>query len=450
MGFNSNDNLDLFKTMALRKPKVILELGTWLGQSAVYWLSLNPDAVLICVDHWNGLTHDAWLPENFPEEMVGENFPTLYETFLANVWEYRDRVIPIRSDTLNGIQIVQAMGITPDVVYVDADHEYKSVRDELTLLCDYFPKAILCGDDFSDQNFPGVRKAVMDAGLPHLVSNGRCWLSEPVAEAAMVLELPKAPRVPYRDDGPKKIIWTLNINDYAPEIRVLTRPLLEAYAYKIDAEIRDITSSMFPEWPTTYQKLAIYHLARKTNADWHLYIDSDVLIHPDMYDITEHLSVDTVAHNGRDMANTRWRYDDYFRRDGRNIGSCNWLAVAHRTCLDLWHPIEDLTPEQAMANIFPIVNELNYRDADGAPRCRAEHLIDDYALSRNIARFGLKFTTVVEMNQRLGFGSSGYFAHNYSLSSQQKETELRRVLTEWKIPHDMFSDQTQPELAYAR
>jgi hypothetical protein len=247
----------------------------------------------------------------------------------------------------------------------------------------------------------------------------------------------------------KKIIWTLNVGDYAPEIRALTLPLLKAYAFKIGAEICEITGRMFPAWPTTYQKLSIWKLAQEARADWSLYIDGDVLVHPDMWDISEHLPFDTVCHNGRDMANTRWKYDDYFRRDGRNIGSCNWLAVASRMCLDLWRPIEDLTPEEAMENIFPIVNEWNYVDDDGTPRCRAEHLIDDYALSRNIARFGLKFTTVIEMTQRLGLGNAGYFAHNYSLSRKAKEIELRRVLDEWKVPEALVSRANRAELCFA-
>jgi hypothetical protein len=44
----------------------------------------------------------------------------------------------------------------------------------------------------------------------------------------------------------KKTIFTLNIDNYAPEIRDITRPLLERYAKKIGADIYDIEDRNFP------------------------------------------------------------------------------------------------------------------------------------------------------------------------------------------------------------
>jgi hypothetical protein len=77
------------------------------------------------------------------------------------------------------------------------------------------------------------------------------------------------------------------------------------------------------------------------------------------------------------MAGVRWSYDQYFRRDGRHIGSCNWFTVASDWCLDLWRPLDDLTLDEALANINITIGERNSR------LCGTEHLIDDYTLSRN-------------------------------------------------------------------
>ncbi len=145
-----------------------------------------------------------------------------------------------------------------------------------------------------------------------------------------------------------------------------------------------------------------------------------------MFDVTDHLDRRTVCHNGRDMAGNRWRYDRFFRRDGRHIGSCNWFAAASDWCVDLWHPLDDLSMDEAIQNIFPIVEE---RLTGLTP---ASHLIDDYTLSRNIAKFGLKATTVMEIQQGLGQSPGGLW-HLYNISEEEKLIRMRKVLQDWKL-----------------
>jgi hypothetical protein len=247
----------------------------------------------------------------------------------------------------------------------------------------------------------------------------------------------------------KKAVWTLNLgNNYAPEVTEITYPLMKHYAHKIGAEFNVITERQFPEWPITLEKLQIYKLGR--SYEWNIFADSDALIHPEMFDPTNHLKKDTVAHNGSDMAGNRWRYDQYFLRDGRHIGSCNWFAIASEWCLDLWHPPDDQTPEEALANIFPTVEELapitfakdqqGNRILDSQKKfimrekevITPEHLIDDYLLSRNIARFGLKFMTVMDIQkdrQDRGF----YMWHCYSEQVPEKVRQMREVLALWGL-----------------
>lgn len=213
-----------------------------------------------------------------------------------------------------------------------------------------------------------------------------------------------------------KTVYTLNVRmEYSPDICHLTYPLIKAYASKIGADFQIISDRKFPGWPITYEKLQIYDLGKHN--DWNIYIDSDAIIHPDMFDVTDLLRRDTVCHHGSDMAGNRWRYDEYFRRDGRHIGSCNWFTVASDWCLDLWRPLDDLSLDEALANIFPIHNELTC-----PARIRAEHLIDDYVLSRNIARFGLKFTRVLDMIQSIAHGD--YFRHFYTEGFEDYVTDL--------------------------
>lgn len=229
----------------------------------------------------------------------------------------------------------------------------------------------------------------------------------------------------------KKTIYLLNIANYAPQITSQTYPLIKKYADKIHATVEIITDEKFPGWPNVYQKLAIYEMAKKNGSDWHIYIDSDALIHPECPDYTEFLPRDTVLHNGSDFANLRWTYDRFFRRHGKNFGSCNWFAVASDWNIDLWKPLDDLTLPEALANIHPTANET-------ACGITPEHLIDDYTLSRNIAKYGLKTETVMDMLPRLGFAKqAGFFYHEYALSVEEKVQRIARTIREWKIPDTM-------------
>lgn len=222
----------------------------------------------------------------------------------------------------------------------------------------------------------------------------------------------------------RKTVWTLNINNYAPELCELTYPLLLGYANKIGADFQIINERRFPEMPVVYEKLQIFYLGR-TN-DWNVYIDSDSVLFPDMFDVTERIPKDTVAHYGRDHAGNRFRADGYFRRDGRDIGSCNWFTVASDWCIDLWHPLENgAALADVLPNIHPIVTE---RQA-GIDR---EHLIDDYVLSRNIARYGLKFKTVYDLMKESD-DKGMYFWHTHRKSLSAKVNEIREGIVAAKL-----------------
>jgi hypothetical protein len=172
------------------------------------------------------------------------------------------------------------------------------------------------------------------------------------------------------------------------------------------------------------EKLQIYDLARERGDDWCVYFDSDALVHPDMPDVTEICPFDTVMHNATDYASCRFTYDDYFRRDGRHIGSGNWFTVASRWCLDLWHPLEDLTFEQAVARIKPTF-------AEGRAHITPDHLIDDFILSRNIARYGLKAIAFRDVVARLGQLDTAYLWHHYLMTTEEKLLAMEAVLNVW-------------------
>lgn len=219
----------------------------------------------------------------------------------------------------------------------------------------------------------------------------------------------------------KKTVFTLNIGNYAPDICDITYPLLKHYAKKIGAEFKVIDERKFPDFPVVYEKLQIRELGKEN--DWNIYLDSDALVHPETPDWTNFISKDTVLHNGTDFANIRWRYDEYFRRDGRNVGSCNWNTTASDWCLDLWTPL-DIPLKEAIENIYPSVNEIN-------TVVTTEHLIDDYTLSRNIARYGLKVKTICDLQKQL-LPDSNFYWHIYTDTIEEKVRQMKEMVSDKK------------------
>lgn len=134
-----------------RDATLIVEVGSWLGRSTRFLCDLAPNARVVAIDHWKGN------PENHRDPELVPLLPHLYETFLSESWGYRNRIIPLKSDSIDGLQRVAAAGLVPDAVYLDADHTHESVVADLSTMLDLFPKSRIVGDDW---DWESVRRAV--------------------------------------------------------------------------------------------------------------------------------------------------------------------------------------------------------------------------------------------------------------------------------------------------
>lgn len=155
-GFFTLEHAKALSQFISGETRLVVELGSWLGKSTLCFLDRAPQATVIAIDTWLGS------PEYYnPKPSLLGRLPTVYETFLVNCWPYRDRLIPMRTTSLVGLRLVKRAGLAPDLIYVDADHQYWAVKGDVQSAHELFPAARLIGDDY---NWPSVRQAVNELG----------------------------------------------------------------------------------------------------------------------------------------------------------------------------------------------------------------------------------------------------------------------------------------------
>lgn len=120
--------------------KVVIEVGSWLGLSTRHIAKTIPEGGLVyAVDHWQGSPN---------EDNSAFDIPNLYRQFLSNVIHENlcHKIIPVKMPSHEAARILD---VKPDLIYIDATHEFTSVFVDLAL---WFPfvkgHGVLCGDDY--------------------------------------------------------------------------------------------------------------------------------------------------------------------------------------------------------------------------------------------------------------------------------------------------------------
>lgn len=155
----------------------LLELGTWYGQSALDFAQYIDK--VYCVDLWD----ERYIREcpriGFKDYEIFKDHP-LYETFISNAWEMKDRIIPIKCGTLKGIEKVKYLPFKPQAVYIDAEHSYEAVSKELSAIFEAFGHIII----FGNADNPEVMNAVNEFRKRHKIYTfekvHNCFLMVPV------------------------------------------------------------------------------------------------------------------------------------------------------------------------------------------------------------------------------------------------------------------------------
>jgi len=133
-GWMDIDELEWLHDQAVNMDTV-LEVGAWKGRSTIALLR-GCKGIVFAVDPWRGNGHG-------------------YSEFIYNTTEFTHLVI-VKMPSLKAATIFTA---PVDMVFIDANHEYESIKGDIEA---WLPKTkkIICGHDYGDPLSPGVKQAV--------------------------------------------------------------------------------------------------------------------------------------------------------------------------------------------------------------------------------------------------------------------------------------------------
>lgn len=129
----------------------ILEIGSWEGLSALYFLKELPNARLTCVDTWQGSDEHNDTKESQNQKTGGEEI-----RFDKNLAAYQDRITKIKSSSL-AYFAENSLRSSFDLIYVDGSHKADDVMvDALHSFERLKPGGILIFDDYLWRHYPRI------------------------------------------------------------------------------------------------------------------------------------------------------------------------------------------------------------------------------------------------------------------------------------------------------
>jgi len=168
-----NGESEIFQDLIMMEaPSLILEIGSWKGQSAInmgtFLRNSGLPCKIICVDTWLGslefINSDSADRNVYP--VFG--FPQIYYQFLSNVMKsgLEDVIIPFPQTSSNACRWLENKGIQFDMIYIDGSNEYRDIVMDLECCWPLLKKeGVIFGDDYC--HFHEIKRAVNEFCTRH-------------------------------------------------------------------------------------------------------------------------------------------------------------------------------------------------------------------------------------------------------------------------------------------
>lgn len=130
---------------AARRDTIVdaLEIGSFEGRSAIFWLNYFPTCRLVCIDDFAGS------PEH-RDMNLQHALPLLEQHFDENLGQYGDRVEKIKARSIDALASLGIAGRCFDFVYVDGGHRAVEAYADATLAWPLLkPGGLLLFDDYT-------------------------------------------------------------------------------------------------------------------------------------------------------------------------------------------------------------------------------------------------------------------------------------------------------------
>ncbi len=157
-GWTNRSELNWLWQQAKRR-HVIVEIGSWKGRSTHAIASATP-GILFFVEHFRGSQEDDH--QYYPETESADGVESVRQVLLENVGPYvkagRAILLDMKSAAAAKTLAPILMHRRADMIFIDADHSYESVADDIRNWRPLLHSGgLLCGHD---SDWPGVRKAL--------------------------------------------------------------------------------------------------------------------------------------------------------------------------------------------------------------------------------------------------------------------------------------------------
>lgn len=134
------------------RPKHAVEIGSWKGLSSS--IIARYSGLLFCVDTWRGA-------ENEPTMKREAMLRSVFSVFQSNIeiLGLTEKIRPMLMSSAEALKVFRSDQL--EFVYIDGDHSYEAVMQDLTWFDFISPGGILAGHD-NDEKHPGVQQALKE------------------------------------------------------------------------------------------------------------------------------------------------------------------------------------------------------------------------------------------------------------------------------------------------
>lgn len=164
-----------FKKNKIRKTFLLLEIGSYLGESLELWGDLlqshNVDFQIVSIDPYMPWNSKEDIKDRIIYDINNKQIERIYLYYLHNLslLKYREKIVHIRKSSNQGLNFLKDINLSFDFIYIDGSHLYENFKSDYILSKQLIFKkndysGLLSGDDYevSINQFSDYKKTKED------------------------------------------------------------------------------------------------------------------------------------------------------------------------------------------------------------------------------------------------------------------------------------------------